>query len=133
MCAMADLKQRITSDSSCRERSQRMQEVFRKAALEQLRARAEGSLKRANASATGDMDTLLEQQAELARRDREVSAGVDSVQVWRPAVPLALHPRTMSSMPAVHSTESAAGVCAASGLICLTCCADSLVALLASV
>ena len=80
-----------------------MQEVFRKAALEQLRARAEGSLKRANASATGDMDALLEQQAELARRDREVSGGVDSVQVWRPAVP----PRAAGSMPALHSTESA--------------------------
>ena len=58
-----------------------MQEVFRKAALVQLKSRVEGSLKRANASATGDMDELLEQQAELARRDREVSAGVDSMQV----------------------------------------------------
>jgi len=41
----------------------------------------QGSLRRANASATADMDRLLEQQAELSRRDREVSAGVDSVQV----------------------------------------------------
>lgn len=57
------------------------QEVFRRSALEQLRGRMQGSLKRANASATADMDRLLEQQAELTRRDREVSAGVDAVQV----------------------------------------------------
>ena len=62
-----------------------MQEVFRKTALEQLKTRVQGSLKRANASATANMDRLLEQQAELTRRDREVSAGVDSVQVlWHP-------------------------------------------------
>ena len=62
-----------------------VQEVFRKTALEQLKARVQGSLKRASASATADMDRLLEQQAELTRRDREVSAGVDSVQVlWHP-------------------------------------------------
>jgi hypothetical protein len=62
-----------------------VQDVFRKTALEQLKTRVQGSLKRANASATADMDRLLEQQAELTRRDREVSAGVDSVQVlWHP-------------------------------------------------
>ena len=58
-----------------------LQEVFRQAALEHLKSRVQGSLRRANASATADMDRLLEQQAELSRRDREVSAGVDSVQV----------------------------------------------------
>ena len=77
------------------------QEAFRKAALEQLKSRVQGSLKRANASATGDMDELLEQQAELARRDREVSAGVDSVQVGYPAV----QPHALRPALALHSTE----------------------------
>ena len=66
-----------------------LQEVFRKAALEQLKARVQGSLARANVAATADMDRLLEQQAELAQRDREVSAGVDSVQVSCPCTPCA--------------------------------------------
>ena len=65
------------------------QEVFRKAALEQLKARVQGSLTRANVAATADMDRLLEQQAELTQRDREVSAGVDSVQVSRACTPCA--------------------------------------------
>ena len=66
-----------------------LQEVFRKAALEQLKARVQGSLTRANVAATADMDRLLEQQAELTQRDREVSAGVDSVQVSRACTPRA--------------------------------------------
>ena len=63
------------------------QEVFRKAALEQLKARVQGSLTRANVAATADMDRLLEQQAELTQRDREVSAGVVSVQVSHACMP----------------------------------------------
>ena len=66
-----------------------LQEVFRKAALEQLKARVQGSLTRANVAATADMDRLLEQQAELTQRDREVSAGVDSVQVSPACMPCA--------------------------------------------
>ena len=63
--------------------------MFRKAALEQLKARVQGSLTRANVAATVDMDRLLEQQAELTQRDRRVSAGVDSVQVSRACTPCA--------------------------------------------
>ena len=62
-----------------------VQEVFRRAALEQLRGRVAGQPEAGQcASATADMDGLLEQQAELTRRDREVAAGVDSVQVCHP-------------------------------------------------
>jgi len=81
-----------------------MQEVFRQAALEHMKSRVQGSLRRANASATADMDRLLEQQAELSRRDREVSAGVDSVQVRHSLA----QPPTLGDLtwlPAIHSAS----------------------------
>ena len=86
-----------------------MQDVFWKTALEQLKTRVQGSLKRANASATADMDRLLEQQSELTRRDREVSAGVDSVQVlWHPP----LFPTRMSIRHATAKDKTCINRCA---------------------
>jgi hypothetical protein len=58
-----------------------LQEVFRAAALAELTKRVQGSLARANEAATADMDKLLEQQAELTRRQAEVSKGIESTQV----------------------------------------------------
>lgn len=47
----------------------------------ELTKRLQGSLARANDAATADMDRLFEQQAELTRRERELSRGVESIQV----------------------------------------------------
>lgn len=58
-----------------------VQEVFRKAAVAELTKRLQGSLTRANESATADMDKLLEQQAKLTRRGAEVAKGIETTQV----------------------------------------------------
>ena len=58
-----------------------LQELFRKSAVAELTKRLQGSLARANDAATADMDKLFEQQAELTRRERDISRGVESIQV----------------------------------------------------
>ncbi len=58
-----------------------LQELFRKSAIAELTKRLQGSLARANDAATADMDKLFEQQAELTRRERDITRGVESIQV----------------------------------------------------
>ncbi|EIE25211.1 tumor susceptibility protein [Coccomyxa subellipsoidea C-169] len=63
-----------------------LQELFRKSAIAELTKRLQGSLARANDAATADMDKLFEQQAELTRRERDITRGVESIQAERHAL-----------------------------------------------
>ena len=58
-----------------------VQEAFRGAAMAALTARLRGSLELANEGSAAELDRLFAEQATLAQREQEVSAGKAALQV----------------------------------------------------